>query len=289
LTKAIGVPPDQLFYIAARSPRSRRAPLRPRILGRLRRMVRRTDTFFYPRPSFGAFVEKLAEGLDIRCGAEITRVHVEHNRIVALEIDGAGRIPCDDLVLAVPGHTALPLFDAPDEVRRSAGAIRYRDLICAVLFFETDHVLPKGYCSAIGQEIFGSFWENKHYVPDCCPPNQTWVGFYIPCARGDSIWNTPDEEIARRVLADFRRYYPGVTPSTAKILRIPRFTVILDADLEVHLRTVHRYLSSFENLHLPDCLMPIRGDKTYAAIDEALRVAAEITGARPRASMRPSA
>lgn len=276
-TKNFGLPPDRLFLIATRSPGKGHERLRMRALRRLRRIGKRTETFFYPRPSFGTLVEKLAEGLDIRCDTEITRIHFERKRIVALEISGAGTVACDALALAIPGHLALQLFDAPDEVCRSARAIRYRDLIYVVLFFTEDHLLQQGYGCAVGQEIFGAFCEPKHIVPGCCPPGQTWVGFYISCFRTDPIWHSPDEEIMRRVLADFRRYYPGVTPSTGTVLRIPRFTLLLDPELEIHLRTVHGYLSSFENLHLPDCLVPLRGDRTYAAIDEAFRIAEEIT------------
>jgi len=276
LTKSLGVPPDQLFVIPTRSRGKGPERLRRHILRRLRRIGERTDTFFYPRPSFGALVDKLAEGLDIRCDTEITGIQFERKRIVALEIRGAGTVPCDALILATPGHLALPLFEAPDDVCRSARAIRYRDLIYVVLSFEADHVLEQGYGSAVGQEIFGAFCEPKHFVPDSCPPGQTWVGFYISCFRADPIWRSPDEEIMRRVLDDFRRYYPGVTPSTGAVLRIPRFALVLDRELEVHLRTVHGYLSSFENLHLPDYLLPLRGDRTYAAIEEAFRIAEEI-------------
>jgi protoporphyrinogen oxidase len=289
LTKSFGVPPDRLAFIPAPPDEARREPPRKRILGRLRRMRRTPDTFFYVRPSFGSFVDRLAQGLDIRCGAEITRVRVDGARLVALEAAGAGTIPCDDLILAIPGHMALRLFDAPAEVRRSAEAIRHRDLIYTVLFFDQPHVLPPGYGSAVGSEIFGSFYEPKHFVPGRWPPDKTCVGFFISCVRGDATWNSPDDEIIRRVSADFGRYYPGATASAAKVVRIPHFLLVLDPDLELHLRNVHRYLSSFENLHLPGHLMPIRGDRTYAALDEAFRIAAEITGGRAGAGEMRSA
>lgn len=278
LEKQWGESPDQMVLPGYRLPQS--PPLLSRLLRRvLRTFQQKQKQFvevFYPQPWFGALVEKLSKGLEIRISSELTQVRLEGDRVVAIEINHQETLPCNQLVITVPPHAVIPLFNPPREIQERASKIRYRDLIYVVLFFEQDHLTDEYLGVAIGREIFFRATEPKKWGQAAAPPGKTSVCFEIPCSKEDPIWKLPDAEIARRVWEDFRPYYPAPEPFDGVVLRIPRAWPIFTADLEENLSSIQDFVTSFRNVFVQSKDYVLKGNNVNAAFKEAFRLAQEV-------------
>lgn len=226
----------------------------------------------YPLPWFGRIVEDLAGGLDIRTSCEITRVFREGRRVTGVEVNGRERVECGAFVSTVPGHALLGLFDAPEDVRKSAAAIRYRDLIYAVLFFDVPRITDGLVLHAVGDEIFLRAFEPKNWSRETAPEEKTSICFEIYCWRDEAVWRMTDGEIRERILADFRRYCDAPAPSGAAVFRIPNARLVGQPDLKDRLAPVSGFLSSYENAYFLRDELILNGLMVGPCILEAIRL-----------------
>lgn len=248
-----------------------------RFLLRPKQMPKKTPQgFSYPLPWFGILAEKLAEGLEVRCSSEISRIYFHGKRVTEIEINRGEKLPCSRLVLAIPPYTLIDLFDPPETVRQRAGAIRYRSLIYAVFFFAIDHVFDEFALYAGRPEIFGRVSEPKNLGQHMAPPGMTSLCFEINCFSTDPIWHAPDSQILQKILQDFRPYHPVPDPVETVIYRIPRVQALRDSSFKSNVKTVYEFISSFENVFCPRYDLSICNMEINSTLKEALRLTKEI-------------
>lgn len=230
----------------------------------------------YPMPWFGAIVEKLSQGLPIRCSAELTKVHFSGKRVTAIEINHRETIPCSHLILALPYHTLIPLLNPPVEIQQQASAIRHRAFLYVALFFAAEQVVKEYSLMALGSEVFYRAFEPKNFGENMAPPGKTSVCFEIYCFQNDPIWEMPDQEVIHKVTSDFRRSYPAPEPFDGVVYRVPRARQVYDAQLKPCIKTLDEFASSFENLYVPSTEYLLQPTNVDLAVQEALRLARKI-------------
>jgi len=226
------------------------------VLGRSKAHVE--GVFYYPRLGIGQITERLADacGRDaIRTGAPITRLLHDGQRIRTLEIGGRERRDADVVVSSLPLPLTLSILDPPPppEVRRLAGAIRYRQVRLAVLFVDRPSLTGAATVYFPHRRFpFTRISEPRNRSPEMSPPGRTSLLAEIPCHEDDELWRAEDAAVIDALRAHLLAI-GWVRPE--EILggvahRMANAYPVLEVGCARAVETINRYLAGFANLWL---------------------------------------
>jgi len=180
------------------------------------------ERFLYPKLGPGQLWEHAADlvraaGGEMRMGIQIDRIHVEGNRIIAVEgHDDAGErvhFAGDYFFSTMPVRDLIRAIDAPvpAEVREVSEGLMYRDFITVGLLASKLAVTEKDgsrlkdnwiYVQepdvVVGRlQIFNNWspWLVKN-------DDKVWIGLEYFCNDTDALWNLSDEEMAKFAVAE---------------------------------------------------------------------------------------
>ena len=226
----------------------------------------------YPIPWFGRIVEKMAEGLDIRCSSEVTRIFRDGRRVSALEINHREIVPCENLISTAPPQALLRLFDPPRELLETVSTLRYRDFIFVILFFHATR-LTEGLVSIASDDLtFSMAYEPKNWVAGMSPEEKTSIGFHIYCSKENALWRKSDDEIKQSVYQDFSKYYKAPEPYDGLVFRIPNLHLIWQPEIEKNLGQIREFVSCYENVYFPENGRNLQNSSVNRSVTEALRL-----------------
>lgn len=190
------------------------------------------ERFFYPKYGPGQLWETVAAGVRARGGEVVMRtaveeVHVEGGRVVAVTVrtpQGACRqeacdyffssMPLKDLVLALRG------IDVPEDVRRVAAGLPYRDFITVGLLVDkleiTNETRIKTYDNRVPDtwiyiqerdvkvgrlQVFNNW--SPYLVKDY--RGTMWIGLEYFCTEGDGLWTMGDADFIRMAVSELEK------------------------------------------------------------------------------------
>jgi protoporphyrinogen oxidase len=218
--------------------------------------------FYYPKGGFGAWPERLAEGLRaaqgrVVTGASVKRLVRDGGRVRAVEIDAGGAtetLPCDVLVSSIPIHALAALLHPGDpEVEAETRRLRLRDLALVYVILKQDRVSDDHWIFFPERRYpFNRLFEQKAMSPELGPAGRTAVCCDITCDAGDAVWSAPDEELVRRCLDAMVE--AGLTSpeafETGFVKRFRGFYPMYTVDFRERLGAVYDRLHVAENLIL---------------------------------------
>jgi protoporphyrinogen oxidase len=185
-----------------------------RMLG-LKKHIPRTYAlnYLYPRGGFGRIFEVMAEelkkaGTTIHLHAELSQIHREKNRVVAVEFLAHGRkttLECDAVISSIPLPDLLKRFnpEMPLDVLASTDALRFRALRCLNILLNREDVSANTWMYvAEPKYVMNRIQEPKRRSPFNAPEGKTSLMLEITCNYGDRIWEASDHEIYERVARD---------------------------------------------------------------------------------------
>ena len=240
--KLWGVEPDQLSGEQARRRISASSPVDV-----LRRALRRERPgFWYPRDGFGAIVDALSHGVDVRLNTEVADLD---------DVDA-------DLVWSTIPITALARIAGGP-----ATALRFRALVLIYVVLDgrpwtsfDAHYLPgpETALSRVSEPV-------NYRRNDEDPLERTVLCAELPCSVGDEHWTMSEAELGALVQHDFLE---GVEPTDVVVRRIPAAYPIYDPRFELGVQELDRWLAS-----RPDIVSFGRGglfahDNTHHALAE---------------------
>lgn len=165
-----------------------------------------TGKFYYPRRGFGQITEAVAaeaveRGVQIRYGAEITRIERDGGRVTALctrENGQETRHESDQIFSTIPLTALVRLIDPPPpaEVVAAAAGMRFRGMILIYLVLETDQFTE--YDAHYFPELsipISRMSEPKNYNAAREPKGVTVLCAELPCDPGEPWWDMTDDEI----------------------------------------------------------------------------------------------
>ena len=179
------------------------------------------EQFVYPKLGPGQLWETVANEVSEKGGEVITEtpvkeIHIERNRVTSVTVEtpsGERRaVPCDYFLSSLPLKDLIQSIrgiDVPDDVKRIAEELPYRDFITVGLLMKKlsikNRTKIKTFADRIPDtwiyiqerdvrigrlQIFNNW--SPYMVKD--PDNTVWIGLEYFCAEGDDFWNMSDEE-----------------------------------------------------------------------------------------------
>jgi protoporphyrinogen oxidase len=183
--------------------------------------------FYYPRRGYGQISNALAERVKHRGGAIFLSTRVQEIRLKdgrptnllltpAVERqEGSGtsdsspsEIRTDFVLSTIPITTLAGLLrpEAPGEIRKAYGQLRYRGMMLFYIILNTDRFTPyDAHYFPEEEVIFSRISEPKNYSESTEPRGLTGLCVEVPCDVGDRVWASQEEQISDRVLEDMRR------------------------------------------------------------------------------------
>ncbi len=194
---------------------------------------KRTETslieeFLYPKFGPGQLWETVAEKVEqeggkILRGRRVKRLETLNGRVTAVIAtagDGEERFPCEAFFSSMPLCDLVPMIpEAPEEVRRVAGGLVYRDFITVGLLLRklaitnqtriptTGNIVPDNWIYVqepdvkLGRiQVFNNW--SPYLVSD---PGTVWLGLEYFCQEGDEMWREPDDAFRKFAVAELEK------------------------------------------------------------------------------------
>jgi protoporphyrinogen oxidase len=223
------------------------------------------DQFHYPQYGPGMMWERCAELVAQGGGQTVSQVRVErirhrHGRVECVY----GRKPSgevvefagDHLISTMPVRELINALDPapPDEVRRAANALRYRDYLTAVLMVKRESVFPDNWIYIHSPEVkLGRIQNYKNWSPSMVPDaSRTSLGLEYFLWDQDEEWSWPQERLIEQGVRDCTRI-GLIDPSEVEdgtVVRMQKAYPVYDQAYQDHLATIRQYLAGITNLQL---------------------------------------
>lgn len=183
------------------------------------------EHFRYPPLGPGQLWEAVAcdivgEGAELMMQTRVTEVHVESatRRVTAVTLtDAEGRScrrECSHLLSSMPLRhlvAAIRGVDIPEEVRRTAAELPYRDFITVGVLLPRESLavdLPDTWIYVQDRGVrLGRIQVFNNWSPQLVrdPQNTVWLGLEYFCNEGDAMWEASDGDFIARAVEELRK------------------------------------------------------------------------------------
>jgi protoporphyrinogen oxidase len=200
-------------------------------------------------------IERL--GGQVICGAPVKRVHVEAERVSAVDYGGSDGISvsvsADEYISTIPVTVLARMLApaAPAEVLAAAGRLRHVSIIFIYLRLGRATVSPDSWMYIPEPEqTIHRISEFKNFSPHTAPADKTMVCAEITCRLGDEHWRAADGELIATATADLQSL--GLIEATdllgGFVTRIPHAYPIYDLTYKENLAPVLAHIHTLGNL-----------------------------------------
>ena len=223
------------------------------------------NSFHYPERGPGQMWEAMTErlrqsGYSVLLERPVTRIVHDGKRVICLETcssHGPQRFHATDFISSMPIRELIKVLDppAPEEVRRAANRLRYRDFLIVSLIVNRKDVMPDNwiYIHEPGVRV-GRIQNFKNWSPGMVPDsNKTCLGMEYFVFENDDLWSSPDEkliELAKQEISELGLVRPEEVEDGA-VVRMPKAYPMYDNGWTKQVATIRRYLeTALPNLQL---------------------------------------
>ena len=176
------------------------------------------ETFWYPKFGPGQLWEEVArqiqeKGGEIRLNTRVAGIRMTDGRITAVQTADGQEIPCDYLLSSMPVRELVGLLsDTPDEVRRVADGLMYRDFRTAGLLLKQmklGYALNESILNGMPKDTWIYIQEKgvklgrvqlfNNWSPYLVKDYQgtVWIGLEYFCNEKDDLWQMSDEAFTK--------------------------------------------------------------------------------------------
>jgi hypothetical protein len=198
-------------------------------------------------------------GGEVQLGVRVERVRHERGRVVAVEgsgPDGRVEVRADHFVSTMAVRDIVRALDPPppDDVRRAAERLSYRDYLAVALIVKRAEVFPDNWIYIHSPEVrLGRIQNYKNWSPEMVPdPSRTALGLEYFLWETDPEWTWPEERLIAEGIADCKRI--GILTADevedGAVVRVPKAYPVYDHGYRDHLALVRRWLEGLGNLQL---------------------------------------
>lgn len=189
------------------------------------------ERFLYPKYGPGQMWQVVAEmvrerGGEVRHGLAVRKLRLAGGRVAAVEVEnlktGATEtVACDWLISTMPVKDLVLGMEppAPENVRRVAGGLMYRDFITIGVLVKklrasryttpgsSTNLVPDTWIYIQEPDVkIGRLQLFNNWSPALVKdPDTVWLGLEYFCAEGDELWRMPDRELAELAIGELAR------------------------------------------------------------------------------------
>jgi protoporphyrinogen oxidase len=220
------------------------------------------DRFHYPERGPGQMWEMLTDHLrkrDYPVLLERSVKRVCHNNkevtcVVTSGKHGEERFEGTHFISSMPIRDLINALDpaAPEEIRRAANRLRYRDFLIVSLIVKRRDVMPDNWIYIHEPEVrVGRIQNFKNWSPAMVPePDKTCLGMEYFVFENDDLWSSPDEkliELAKREIARLGLVRPEEIED-GTVVRMPKAYPMYDNGWSRQVESIRSYIEQ----HLPN-------------------------------------
>ena len=223
------------------------------------------NEFHYPERGPGQMWESLVERLQARDYPVLTdhpvvRIHHRDGKVTGLVTAGPGGekyFGGTDFISSMPLRELINALEepVPEEVRRAANRLRYRDFLIVSLIINCKEVVPDHWIYVHDPSVkVGRIQNFKNWSPAMVPdPNKTCLGMEYFVFQDDELWSSSDEkliDLARREIAQLGLVRPeDIEDGT--VVRMPKAYPIYHEDYVEQVNVIRHYVEqNLTNLQL---------------------------------------
>jgi len=223
------------------------------------------DEFHYPERGPGQMWELLTDrlrenGYPVLMERPVVRICHNGSAVTSLVTrgpNGEERFEGTHFISSMPIRELVNALDppAPEEVRRAANHLRYRDFLIISLVLNRRDVAPDNwiYIHEPGVKV-GRIQNFKNWSPAMVPdPEKTCLGMEYFVFEGDELWSSPDDkllELAKRELSSLG-LARAEEVEDGTVVRMPKAYPMYDANWSEQVDLIRRYLeTALPNLQL---------------------------------------
>jgi len=223
------------------------------------------NEFHYPERGPGQMWETLTERLRGRNYPVLTehpvvRIHHRGGKVTELVTagpDGEKHFGGTDFISSMPIRELINALDepAPEEVRRAAHRLRYRDFLIVSLVVNRKDVVPDNWIYIHDPSVkVGRVQNFKNWSPAMVPdPNKTCLGMEYFVFENDELWSSPDDrlvELACKEIAQLGLVRPEEIEDGA-VVRMPKAYPLYQESYTQQVKVIRHYLEqNLTNLQL---------------------------------------
>lgn len=235
-------------------------PLRAKIAGRRKdkskQITSLIDEFNYPKYGPGQMWEKAAEivtsnGCRLHFEAPVFRIERRDGKAcsVTAVVDGEERTyPCAHVISSMPMGALLLAMDppVPDEVRRAAAGLTYRDFMTVALVVPEKYSFPDNwiYIHDPGVKV-GRVQNFGSWSPYLVKEGRTCLGLEFFVNEGDSMWTKPDADLIEQGKQEMQEL--GLVEAdkveAGYVVRVPKAYPVYDEHYQSNVDVLRRWLA----------------------------------------------
>ena len=241
-------------------------PVRVKIFGRRDKGAQITsliEEFQYPKYGPGMMWERCrdlveAQGTAVEMQTRVVGVRHEGGRAVAVvaEHDGATReLPADHVISSMPFPHLLRAMDppVPDEVRKAADDLAFRDFLTVALVVPEAYSFPDNWIYIHAPEVkVGRIQNFGSWSPYLVKDGRTCLGLEYFVFEGDETWNSADEDLVeqgKRELEILGLCDPSKVES-GYVVRMPKAYPVYDEFYKANVLVLRKWLEvNAPNVH----------------------------------------
>src|SRR5258707_11769356 len=150
----------------------------------------------------------------------------------------------------MPIRELVGLLDpaAPDDVRKAAAALSYRDFISIALMIDRKDVFPDNWIYIHEPSVkVGRIQNFKNWSPDMVPDqSKTCLGLEYFCFEGDGLWTSSDEDLVKLGGKDLLKLKMCKPEEILRgfVVRQQKAYPVYDDEYKLHVRTIRDYLEA---------------------------------------------
>jgi protoporphyrinogen oxidase len=184
------------------------------------------EQFVYPKFGPGQLWDFVSQDIQAKSGevvknSEVVGIHVEGNRVVSVDVRKDGETvnqPCDYLLSSMPVKdlvAAIQGIEVPEEVKRIASALPYRDFITVGLLVKKMKIENETKIATYNKRVpdtwvyiqerdvkVGRMQVFNNWSPYMVADykNTMFIGLEYFCSEGDELWNMDKEDFIKMAI-----------------------------------------------------------------------------------------
>jgi protoporphyrinogen oxidase len=218
------------------------------------------DQFAYPHGGTGMVYERMSDyvkkkGGNVYLKRLVKKVITKNDVATAIELEDGSIHEYDHIISSMPLSLMVSrLPNVPDDIRKAAGQLRFRNTIIVYLNVKSESIFPDNWLYVHSNDLLmGRITNFRNWVPQLYGNEKSTIcALEYWCYDEDDIWNIDNDKLI--ALAKTELQQTGMIGkaeiSDGYVYKIPRCYPVYSTGYKKILKPIENYLKGIKNLHV---------------------------------------